>query len=134
MLGGGEEEDAAAGARGVHGGADEGVAADGEDDGVGSAAFALAVRGGDYVFFAGVDGVVETVGGGEGVACWVKVGGEDLRASAGGESGEEDADGPLADDEDGFIGLEIEVANALVDSVDGLRRRPPAQRGRRRGF
>ena len=50
----------------------------------------------------------------------VKVGGEDLRAGAGGESGEEDADGPLADDEDGFVGLEIEIANALVDGVDGL--------------
>jgi hypothetical protein len=54
------------------------------------------------------------------VAAGVEVGGEDFGAGAGGESGEEDADGSLADDKDGFVGFEIEIANAFVDGVDGL--------------
>jgi hypothetical protein len=110
VLGCGEEEDAAAGAGGIHGGADEGVAGHGEDDGIGSAAFAGVVGGGDYVFLAGVYGVVESIGCSEGVAFGVEVGGEDFCAGAGGAGGEENADGTLTDDEDGFVGLKGEVA------------------------
>jgi len=68
VLSCGEEENAAAGAGGVHRGADERVAGDGENDGIGSAAFAGVVSGGDNVFAAGVYGVVESIGCGQGVA------------------------------------------------------------------
>ena len=55
MLGLRKEHDLAAGTDRVHGGADEGIAADGEDYGVGAAAFGFGKDALDHVFRAGMD-------------------------------------------------------------------------------
>jgi len=113
VLGGGEEQNAAAGAGSIHGGLDEGVAADGDDDGIGAPAFAFAMGDGDHILFAGIDRMVEAVLGGDAVALGIEVGGEDFGAGAGGEGGVDDADGALADDEDGLVGSSARLRMAL---------------------
>jgi hypothetical protein len=79
VLGLGEEHHFAAGAHGVHGGADEGVAADGENDDVGAAAIGGCAGALDHVFSCTrVDGMLEAEAGGNGVALGIEVAGEDL--------------------------------------------------------
>src|ERR1700684_2759336 len=68
----------------------------------------------------GVRGVVEPVGCGDGVSAGVEVGGEDFGTGTGSERGEEDADGSLADDEDGFVGFESKITNGFVDGINGF--------------
>ncbi len=68
----------------------------------------------------GVEWVVEAELRGDGVALGVEVAGEDGGTGTLGKGSEQDADGSLADDEDGLVGLEVEQLHGLVAGVDGL--------------
>lgn len=62
--------------------------------------------------------MVETVGLCDGMALGVKIAGEYVRCLTFCECCEQDADGALADDEDGFVRLQVEEFDGLVTGVD----------------
>src|SRR5208337_4526125 len=97
----------AAGTGCVHGSADERVAPDGQDDGVGAAVIGLGKDSFDYVFLAGVNGIREAEARGDGVALGEKIGSEHARADAPGERRMHEADGALPDDQDRIVRLQI---------------------------
>ncbi len=93
---------------------DKGVATDGEDDDVGSAAFAASLGRGDHIFFPSMDGVREAVGGGDGVTFRVKVGSKYLGSRSSGKRGEQDADGSLTDHQHRFVGRDGKILDRLA--------------------
>ncbi len=119
-AGSGQKHNFAAATRCIHGGFDEGVAADGKDNGICTAAIRFGQNAFYDIFAAGMNWIFEAVAGGDCVALGVEVGSEDTGAGAAGKNRVHQTDGPLTDDQDRVIGDEIEHFYALENSVDWL--------------
>ena len=65
-------------------------------------------------------GCCKTVFGGNGVALGIKIGGEDTGAGAAGQRGMHEADGALADDQNGFVGAQVQHLHTFENGVDRL--------------
>jgi hypothetical protein len=116
----GEEEDLSTathqGHRLMHGG----IGGDGEDGGVQATAFREAIHLRRKIGVIGPEDVSRAPFPGELQSRWQEVGGEDVDSAQGEEAGEEQADWPLAGDEDGVAVLEREAVDGFEDGVDWL--------------
>ena len=121
MLGLSEQHDLAPGAGGGHRGADQGVAADGEDDGVRAAAVSFGARARDDVLGLGVYRNRDAEGATDLQALLIDVRGQDPGAAARRQRGQKDADGALPDDQDALVRLQFSIATPLTQVLTGSR-------------
>jgi len=114
----GEEEDFAGAAHEGNGLMESGLGWNGKDGGIEARGgfFELGGEGGGVGFEGGAGAPLA----GEFEAGGHEVGGEDFDAVELEEAGEDEADGALADDEDGVTGLQVEAVDGFEDGVDGF--------------
>ena len=113
MLGLGKEHHLAAGAHRVHCGLNERIDAHGQDHGICSAAIRGCTDAINHAFSSGLNGLMESEPGRDGVALGITIRGQDARAGAAGESCQHQADGALANDQHCFVGGKIEQLDSF---------------------